>query len=125
MKGYVDVFLLSIPKKKIGTYKKIAKVFAAVVKDLGAVYYKEWVADDVNDKMLASFGRAVKVKSGEVIISSVVEYRNKKHRDQTNKKMMTDPRMLKLMKSMKTKFPFDMKRMVYGGFKPIVEMKRK
>lgn len=124
MKGYVDVFLLSVPKNKIGTYKKMAEVFAAVVKDLGVVYYKEWVADDVNDKMLAAFGRSVKLKAGEVMIASVVEHKSKKHRDQTNKKMMTDPRMLKMMKKMKNKTPFDMKRMVYGGFTPIIQMKK-
>jgi uncharacterized protein YbaA (DUF1428 family) len=45
-----------------------------------------------------------------------MEWPDKKTRDAGHKKMQADPRMA-LFKEM----PFDGKRMVFGGFRPIVE----
>jgi uncharacterized protein YbaA (DUF1428 family) len=45
-------------------------------------------------------------------------YRSKSHRNQVNAKVMKDPRLAQMdPKSM----PFDMKRMMFGGFKVLVE----
>ena len=41
-------------------------------------------------------------------------------REQANKKVMADPRIVKIMES-KTP-PFDGRRMIYGGFKSLVEL---
>ena len=45
---------------------------------------------------------------------------SREQRDEINKKVMADPRLAGMMdpKAM----PFDGKRMIYGGFKPIVEL---
>ena len=62
-----------------------------------------------------SFPRVIKLKQGETAIFSWITYKSKAHRDSVNKKVMKDPRLAKMMdpKSM----PFDVKRMVYGGFR--------
>jgi uncharacterized protein YbaA (DUF1428 family) len=122
MKGYVDLFLLPVPKKNLGAYQKIANKFGNIVRDHGALEYREWVGDDLNHKgMTASFPGKIKLKPGEVLISSVVEFKSKAHRDQVNKKIMNDERMKEMMNM---KPLFDMKRMMYGGFSTIVQMKK-
>ena len=62
------------------------------------------------------FPRGIKTKPGETVLSSYIVF---KSRDRVNAKVMKDPRMLKKMKS--SPIPFDGKRMMYGGFKSIVE----
>jgi uncharacterized protein YbaA (DUF1428 family) len=61
----------------------------------------------------------VKLQPGEIVVFSWIMYKSRKHRDRVNAKAMKDPRLAKFMnpKSM----PFDAKRMIFGGFKTIVE----
>lgn len=120
MKGYVDVFLLAVPKKNLAAYRRMAQQFGKVVADHGALEYREFVGEDLQPpKFCEGFPKLYKLKAGEVMITSLIEYRSKAHRNQVNKKMMTDPRMAKMMKA---KPLFDMKRMVYGGFATFFKM---
>jgi uncharacterized protein YbaA (DUF1428 family) len=61
----------------------------------------------------------VKPKRGETVIFSWIVYKSRAHRDKVNDKAMKDPRLARMMKTRKT--PFDSKRMVYGGFKVMVD----
>jgi uncharacterized protein YbaA (DUF1428 family) len=72
--------------------------------------------DDVPKGKWTDFFRAVKAKRNESIVFAWMEWPDKKTRDAGHKKMQADPRMA-LFKDM----PFDGKRMIFGGFKPIVE----
>jgi uncharacterized protein YbaA (DUF1428 family) len=121
MKGYVDLFLLPVPKKNIPAYRKIAQKFGEIVKDHGALEYREWVGDDLDHKGMTDFPSKIRLKPGEVLVSSVVEFKSKAHRDQVNKRIMNDQRMKEMMNMNPL---FDMKRMMYGGFATIVEMKK-
>ncbi|MPN29887.1 putative protein YbaA [bioreactor metagenome] len=60
---------------------------------------------------------AVKAQDHEEVVFSWIEYPSKEVRDAANQKMMSDPRMKEFGESM----PFDGKRMIYGGFAPIME----
>lgn len=113
MKGYVDVFLLVVPKRNFAAYKRLARRFAKVAGDLGVLQCREFVAEDITTLHSQLFPKIMKVKANEVLVHSVVEYRSRRHRDQVNKALMADPRMKKMMKE---KPLFDMKRMAYGGF---------
>ncbi len=117
--NYVDLFILPLPKKKLATYQKLAKFFARFVKKHGALDYREFMGDDLKVPGMTPFTRYFKLKPGEGLVGSYVLYRSKGHRDQVNKKMMSDPEMKKMDQPM----PFDMKRMLYGGFKTIVRMR--
>jgi uncharacterized protein YbaA (DUF1428 family) len=121
MKSYVDLYLLPIPKKNLAAYRRIAQKFGEIVKDHGALEYREWVGDDLHHEGMTAFPSKIKVKSGEVLISSVVEFKSKSHRNQVNKNIMNDERMKDLINM---KPLFDMKRMMYGGFETIVQMKK-
>jgi uncharacterized protein YbaA (DUF1428 family) len=67
---------------------------------------------------MLTFPRQIKTKPGETVVFSWIVYRSRRQRDRVLKKVMSDPRIAKMMgpKSM----PFDVKRMAYGGFKVIV-----
>ena len=120
MVGYIDLFLLPVPKKNLTAYKKIATAFSKIIKEYGALSYHEFAGDDLYTGSATSFMHNIKVKKDEVLVSAVVEYRSRKHRDQVNKKLMSDPRVKNYAEQMKKKPLHDPKRMLYGGFATIV-----
>lgn len=116
---YVDGFVLPVPKKNLKTYARIARTAGKVWREHGAIDYKECVGDDLNVSMGVPFPRQVKVKPGETVVFSYIVFKSRAHRDRVNAKVMKDPRLAAMMdpKAM----PFDVKRMVYGGFKILVD----
>lgn len=117
---YVDGFVIPVPKKNIAAYRKLARKSAKIWKEYGALEVVECVADDVKPGKLTSFPQGVKLKRGEVVVFSWITYKSRADRDRINKKVMKDPRLGDMMDM--NNMPFDAKRMVYGGFKTIVEM---
>ncbi len=117
--NYVDGFVLPIPRKKLATYKKWARLASKVWRDHGAINYVECIADDVKPGKVTSFPQSVKLKKGEVVFFSWATYKSKADRKRVMKKVMADPRMAKMMNS--DDMPFDGKRMFWGGFKPVVQ----
>lgn len=118
---YVDGFVISLPKKNIAAYRKMALLGKKVWMKYGALDYKECVADDVKGMMGSlTFPKMTKSKPNETIIFSFIVFKSKAHRDAVNKKVMKDP-MMNDPKMAKMPMPFDMKKMAYGGFKTIVE----
>ncbi|OGK19153.1 RNA signal recognition particle [Candidatus Roizmanbacteria bacterium RIFCSPLOWO2_12_FULL_40_12] len=123
---YVDGFVLVVPKKKLAAYKRMAALGGKMWKKYGALDYKECVGDDLNPNSggmkTSSFPKMVKLKSNEVVIFSYIVFKSRAHRDSVNKKVMKDPSMSE--EAWKDKpMPFDMKRMAFGGFKVIVDIK--
>jgi uncharacterized protein YbaA (DUF1428 family) len=116
---YVDGFLLAVPKKNLTAYRSLARRFATLAKEHGALSVVESVADDVKPGKLTSFPQSVKLKKGEVVVFSWITFKSRAHRDRVNMKIMKDPRMGTMMQSGKP--PFDAKRMIFGGFKAIVQ----
>lgn len=115
--SYVDGFVVAVPKDKLDEYRKMAELGCTVWMDHGALSYLESIADDVPYGELTSFPRAVMAKEDETVAFSWIIYRDRAHRDEVNKKVMDDPRM----NFDPADSPFDMKRMIYGGFSTIVE----
>lgn len=118
---YVDGFVLAVPKRNLAAYRRIAQKAGKVWRDHGALDYKETVADDVKPGKSTSFPQSVRLKKGEVVVFAYIVYKSRAHRDSVNKKVMKDKRLASMMdpKAM----PFDMKRMIYGGFKVLVDAK--
>ena len=118
--GYVDGFVLAVPKKNLQAYARMARKAGKIWREYGALDFKECVGDDLGIKMGLPFPRRVKLKRGETVVFSWIRFKSRKHRDSVNAKVMKDPRLAKMMNP-KT-MPFDGKRMFWGGFKPIVEL---
>ena len=78
--------------------------------------------DDVKAGKVTDFRRAVEAKDEETVAFSWVEWPDKAARDAAMSKMedlmKTDPRW----DMAKNPMPFDGKRMIYGGFEPVVEL---
>lgn len=116
---YVDGFVVPVPKKHLGAYRKLARLAAKVWKEHGALQYVEAVGDDLRKGKVTSFPRSVKAKAGEVVVFAWITYPSRRERDRTLKKVMADPRLAHMMDP--ANHPFDAERMFWGGFKPIVE----
>jgi uncharacterized protein YbaA (DUF1428 family) len=116
MPQYIDGFIVPVPKAKLATYKAHARKFGKIWREHGALAYIESVGDDTPYGKRTSFPRAVKLKPDEVAWFSWIVYASKKDRERINKAVMADPRVAKFYPDPKD-YPFDGKRMIYGGFK--------
>jgi uncharacterized protein YbaA (DUF1428 family) len=119
MARYVDGYVLPVPKKNVDAYRRMAQKSGKIWREHGALEYRECVGDDLKVKWGTPFPRVVKAKPGETVFFSWIVFKSRADRDRVNAKVMKDPRLASMMdpKSM----PFDVKRMVYGGFKVLVE----
>jgi uncharacterized protein YbaA (DUF1428 family) len=118
--SYVDGFVVAVPEKNMDAYRKMSRKAGKLWREYGALAYVECVADDVKPGKTTSFPQAVKLKEGEVVVFSYIVYKSRRDRDRINKLVMADPRLAATCDP--TKMPFDGKRMIYGGFKSIVEL---
>jgi uncharacterized protein YbaA (DUF1428 family) len=115
---YVDGFVIPVRKDRIDEYEKIAREAAVVWREHGALSVTECIADDVPYGELTSFPRAVQATDDESVVFSWITYESRESRDEVNKKVMADPRMQGDMSAL----PFDAKRLIFGGFRPLVEL---
>jgi uncharacterized protein YbaA (DUF1428 family) len=117
---YVDGFVIPVPKNKKAAYARIARAACKVWMDHGALAYVEAVADNAPWGKRTSFPRSVKMKKTETVWFSFITYKSRAHQKKVMAKVMKDKRMAAYMTG-KVKMPFDAKRMIYGGFKAVVE----
>jgi uncharacterized protein YbaA (DUF1428 family) len=120
MAKYVDGFVIPIPKGKVDDYRKMARKAGKVWREHGALEYRECVAEDVQPGELTSFPQSVQLKRGETVVFAWIVYKSRAHRDRVNDKVMSDPRLADMFDPKGN--PFDMKRMVYGGFDVVVDL---
>jgi len=106
------------PRRRFRPYRRLAQKAGKIWREHGALDFKECIAEDVKVGKLTSFPRSVKLKPSETVVFSWITFKSRAHRDRVNAKVMKDKRIAGMdPKDM----PFDGKRMIYGGFKIIVE----
>jgi uncharacterized protein YbaA (DUF1428 family) len=115
--GYIDGFLVAVPSANKDAYLEMAQKAAAVFIEYGASRVVEAWGDDVPDGKVTDHRKAVKAEDGEETVFSWIEWPSKQSRDETWAKIMEDPRM----KPDHDNMPFDGKRVVYGGFAPVID----
>jgi len=120
MAGYVDGFVVPVPKRNVARYRAIARKAGKIWREHGALDYKECVADDVKPGQQTSFPQSVDLAPGETVFFSYIVFKSRAHRDRVNAKVMKDPRLAQMMDP--SAMPFDGKRMIYGGFKVAVDL---
>ena len=113
--GYIDGFVAPVPAANKDAYLKMATKAAALFKEVGAVRVVETWGEDVPDGKVTDYKGAVKATADEKIVYSWVEWPSKAVRDEGWKRMMADERMKN------QQMPFDGKRLIYGGFAPILD----
>jgi uncharacterized protein YbaA (DUF1428 family) len=115
--SYVEGFVAAVPAANKAAYIKHVAEAAALFKEFGATRMVETWGDKVPDGKVTDFKGAVKAKADEVVVFSWIEYPSKEAREAADERVRTDPRM----KEMGSSMPFDGKRLIFGGFAPIVE----
>ena len=113
--GYVDGSVTPVPVENLAAFREMADKCAAILKEYGATRTVDAWGDDVPDGKITDYKGAVKATPDEKIVYSWIEWPSKQVREQGWEKAMEDPRM----KGMK--MPFDGKRVIYGGFQPILD----
>ena len=119
MAKYVDGFVIPLPKKNLAAYTRMAKWGRKTWMKHGALQYFECVGDDLKVQKGCGLGfpKGARLKPSETVVFAFIIYKSKAHRDAVNKKVMADPSMKEMPPSM----PFDVARMMVGGFRVIVE----
>ncbi|HQH27893.1 MAG TPA: DUF1428 domain-containing protein, partial [Oligoflexia bacterium] len=85
--SYVDGYLLPLPKKNVGAYRRMAAKAGKIWKEHGALDYKECMGDEVKIKGFIPFTSAAKAKAGEKVVFAYVLFKSRKHRDLVNAKV--------------------------------------
>ena len=119
---YVDGYVLVIPKKNVAAYKKMAAEGAKIWKKFGALDYKECIGQDLKSAKgspMLSFTKMAKAESTDTVWFSYVVYKDKKHRDAVNKKVMAYFGK-KYTNAEDMKMPFDERKAAVGGFSVVV-----
>jgi uncharacterized protein YbaA (DUF1428 family) len=120
MAGYVDGFVMPLPKANLERYREIATAAGELWKEHGALDYVECVAEDVKPGEVTSFPQSVKLTDDETVVFAWIAYESREQRDEVNSKVMEDERMKAMMGP--SGEVADMKRMVYGGFDVLVDL---
>jgi uncharacterized protein YbaA (DUF1428 family) len=128
--SYVDCFLAPVPRANKAAYEELARISAKVVKEYGALSVMEcWLdesgpsaetyhgAETRQSKVeYSSFLKAAGARQDDTVVVSYVEWPDKAARDAGMEKVTNDPRM-----QFGDQEPaFDGKRLIAGGFNPIL-----
>ena len=116
--SYIDGFVIAVPNGNKQKFIEHARRGDSAFIEHGATRVIECWGDDVKDGKLTDFRRAVQAKDDEAVVFSWIEWPDKATRDTAMAKVMSDPRLSAQTNPM----PFDGKRMIFGGFSPIVQL---
>jgi uncharacterized protein YbaA (DUF1428 family) len=116
---YVDGYVLPVQRKNLAAYRRVAAKAGKIWREHGALEYRECAGDDLDTKWGVPFPRMMKLRRGETVVFAWIVFKSKAHRDRVNAKVMKDPRLAASMSA--SAMTFDVKRMVYGGFKILVD----
>jgi uncharacterized protein YbaA (DUF1428 family) len=116
--GYVDGYLVPVGDDRKEAYRDMATKASTVFRDHGATRVVEAWGDYLPDGKVTDYKGAVQATDDEKVVFSWVEWPDKATRDAGMAKVMEDERM---KPSADQEMPFDGKRMVYGGFAPILD----
>ena len=125
MAKYVDGFVFVVPNDKTDDYKQMAKEGAETWMKNGALMYFECKGDDLFPQQMGEeeplrFPVMAKAKPDETVWFSFIIFKSKEHRDEVNAKVYAEMEK-DAAKYEGVPMPFDERRMVYGGFKVMVE----
>ena len=120
--SYIDGFVIAVPTANKQKFIDHAKAIDTIFTDLGATRVVECWADDVPEGKVTDFGKAVKAKADESVVFSWIEWPDKKTRDAAMAKMMSEDFKDERMDMEKNPMPFDGQRLIFGGFRPVVDL---
>ena len=115
--AYIDGFLIPVPADRMDDYRASAERMAPLFREWGALRVVETVEDHFMEGKVNDFHTAVIAEEGEKTIFSWTEWPDKETRDAAWAKMEQyaedNPEIMDM--------PFDGRRMIMGGFAPILD----
>lgn len=117
--AYVESYILPVETSRLDDYRRVAIESADIWLSLGALSVMEATGVDTPFGSVTSFPRSVQLTPDETVVVSYLTFRDRAHRDEVMKKMEADPRMIALFETA----PVDGKRMIWGGFSSIVDVR--
>jgi uncharacterized protein YbaA (DUF1428 family) len=121
--NYIDGYVFPVPQIHLSQYRRVAEKVADIWREYGALAYFEYIGEDLTLEGTRSFINILEANEDEAIIFGLVIFPSKETRDLANKKVPIDPRMTELISPLTNpnRLIFDARRMVYGGFKPLIQ----
>ena len=127
MESYVDGYVLPVSMDRVDEYREMASEAGEIWMEHGALAYFEGVGDDLDPDMgemeAVTFPEMMGTGPDETVIFSFIVYESRDHRDEVNAAVMEDPAMAESEYGEEA-MPFDMERVVYGGFRSIVNYEK-
>lgn len=124
---YIDGFVIPCSRANKEKFIAHANLGDSMFIEMGALRVVECWGDDVPAGKTTDFRMAVKAEEDEEVLFSWIEWPDKATRDAGMARlteMMNDPSKVDpRMDPEKNPMPFDGKRMIFGGFAPIVDLK--
>ena len=114
--GYVDGVILPVPAGKKDSYLEFCKTADAAMVEAGATRVVDGWGDDLMEGKQTDYHRATHRKEDETVVFAWIEWPDKETRDKGWEKLNDDERLAGPDR------PFDGKRMMFGGFVPIVDV---
>ncbi len=122
---YIDGFVIPVPTADKQKFIDHALKADSVFMEEGATRILESWGDDVPDGTLTDFRKAVQARDDETVCFAWIEWPDRATRDKgmarVNELFATDPRI----GPEGNPIPFDGKRMIFGGFSPVVHLGEK
>ena len=126
--SFIDGYVIAVPTENKEKFIDHGNNADSVFMDLGAIRVVECWGEDVPKGETTDFHRAVQAKENESIVFSWVEWPDRETREKAMEKMnfwmenpeQCDPRM----DPEKHPMPFDGKRLIYGGFETLIDLKK-
>ena len=122
--AYVDGFVIAVPKKNRDKFINHANNADSMFVEMGAIRVIECWEDDVPDGQLTDFRRAVQATGDEAVAFSWIEWPDKETRDKAFAWMLDPENKDSRLDQSKNQVPFDGKRMIFGGFSPVVTVEK-
>ena len=122
--SYIDGFVIAVPAANKQKFIEHARLGDSVFTDLGATRVVECWGDDVRDGKVTDFRKAVQAKEDETVVFSWIEWPDKATREagmaRLHDVMQSDERF----DAAKHPPPFDGKRVIMGGFTPVLSLEK-
>jgi uncharacterized protein YbaA (DUF1428 family) len=119
--AYVDGFVIAVPTANKEAFIDMSKTIDSFFIKHGATRVLECWGDDVPDGTLTDFRKAVQAKDDETVVFSWIEWPDKATRD-TGMARLHDAMVADAFKSVP--MAFDGKRMIFGGFVPVLTLEK-
>lgn len=132
---YIDAYLIPLERSKLAEYERFSRHVAEVYREHGALrvvdhvldadvandaaFHAEEARDALEDVPLRDFSAAAAAQADETVILSWTEWPNRQARDEGLAKALADPR---IQPREGDPILFEGKRLVAGGFVPLVDV---